>query len=328
MTHYANRAKKNKKSVWVNEKWKEEYILENGLDKDEITYPKVTGVRRYAPSRYIKKYLRGFFLILQFLMRLMELLKGGGSAQGMAMHDLIKASRWQLALTGTIAGYANHFFLSPISLINPARMKEKGFSYGSEGERKFVEHYGTVATEYEIIQNEQENYNAMSRGRQLGSPKCRPGISSRIFTDFLLDKAVFLNLSDMSSFLPPLVESVECVPLEKEICDAYSKIRERLKKGMREMELGKTILGTYLQFSLSYTDKPYGREYILSPIDGSILARVPNLSHLISDGKLLNKEKRLCEIIHKEIWESVTYLYTVSILGKGMQILQSDCWKS
>ncbi len=315
MTHYANRAKKNKKSVWVNEKWKEEYILENGLDKDEITYPKVTGVRRYAPSRYIKKYLRGFFDFAIFDEA--HEYKGGGSAQGMAMHDLIKASRWQLALTGTIAGgYANHFFYL-LYRLDPARMKEKGFSYGSEGERKFVEHYGTVATEYEIIQNEQENYNAMSRGRQLGSPKCRPGISSRIFTDFLLDKAVFLNLSDMSSFLPPLVESVECVPLEKEICDAYSKIRERLKKGMREMELGKTILGTYLQFSLSYTDKPYGREYILSPIDGSILARVPNLSHLISDGKLLNKEKRLCEIIHKEISEDRNVFVYCEYTGQG-----------
>ncbi len=61
MTHWANKAKKNKKTVWVHDKWKEEYIAENDLVEDEITYPKITGVRKYAPSRYIKKYLKGYF---------------------------------------------------------------------------------------------------------------------------------------------------------------------------------------------------------------------------------------------------------------------------
>lgn len=315
MTHYANMAKKNKKTVWVHEKWKQEYIMENNLQEDEITYPKVVGVRKFAPSRYIKKYLKGFFDFAIFDEA--HEYKGGGSAQGMAMHDLVKASSRQLALTGTIAGgYANHFFYI-LYRLDPARMKAMGFSYGSEGERRFVERYGTVATEYEVDKDNKGNYNTMSRGRQLGSPKCRPGISSKIFTDFLLDKAVFLNLSDMSSYLPPLVESVEYVPLEDEVCQRYNNVRTKLKEAMFKKQLGKSILGTFLQFSLSYTDKPYGREDILSPIDGSLIVKMPDLSNLVSERKLLNKEKRLCELIRKEISEERNVFVYCEYTGQG-----------
>lgn len=331
MTHWANMAKKNKKSVWVHEKWKQEYIRENGLSEDEITYPKVTGIRKYALSRYIKKYLKGYFDFAIFDEA--HEYKGGGSAQGMAMHDLVKASDRQLALTGTIAGgYASHFFYL-LYRLDPARMKAMGFSYGPEGERKFVERYGTVATEYEIEQDDKGNYNAMSRGRQLGTPKCRPGISLRIFTDFLLDKAVFLNLSDMSSYLPPLVETVEYVPLEDVVYESYNSVRERLKKAMREQELGKSILGSFLQFSLSFTDKPYGRADILSPVDGSIVVPVPDLSGFMSDNNLLNKEKRLCELISQEISEERNVFVYCEYTGSGeanithrlLDIIRKNC---
>lgn len=315
MTHWANKAKKNKKSVWVHDKWKEEYIAENDLDENEITYPKITGVRKYAPSRYIKKYLKGYFDFAIFDEA--HEYKGGGSAQGFAMHDLVKASRWQLALTGTIAGgYASHFFYLLFRL-DPRKMRSMGYTYDAAGERRFVERYGTIATEYEVENGKNGNYNTMSRGRMIGSPKCRPGISLSIFTDFLMDKAVFLNLSDMSSYLPPLNETVEYVPLEDEIYGAYSNIREKMKTAMIEQQLGNSILGSFLQFSLSYTDKPYGRSDVLSPIDGGIITEIPDLSYLTKDGKLLNKERRLCEIVKYELKEERNVFVYCEYTGKG-----------
>lgn len=330
-THWANMAKKNKKTVWVHERWKDEYFQENGVCEEEVTYPKVTGARKFAPSRYIKKFLRGYFDFAIFDEA--HEYKGGASAQGLAMHDLIKASRWHLALTGTIAGgYASHFFYL-LYRLDPARMKAMGYSFGAEGERKFVERYGTVATEYEVVQDQSGGYNAMSRGKQIGSPKCRPGISPDIFTHFLLDHAVFLNLSDMSSYLPPLKESVEYIPLEADIASAYDKVRSSLKKAMYEKDLGKSILGTFLQFSLSYTDKPYGRSAILSPVDGRVIAQVPDLSYLVEDGKLLNKEKRLCELVTQEMAENRNVVVYCEYTGNGesnvthrlKKILQANC---
>lgn len=331
ITHWANKAKKNKKTVWVHEKWKEAYIAEHELLEDEISYPGVAGVRKFALSRYIKKYLKGYFDFAIFDEA--HEYKGGGSAQGLAMHDLVKASRWQLALTGTIAGgYASHFFYL-LYRLDPVRMKAKGYNYSAEGERKFVERYGTIATEYEVEQKEDGSYNTMSRGRQIGSPKCRPGISPDIFTDFLLDHAVFLNLSDMSSYLPPLKENVESIPLEDEISCAYNLVRQKMKEAMMQEKLGQSLLGSYLQFSLSYTDKPYGKSDVLSPIDGRIIASVPDLSYLIDDGKLTNKERRLCEIVSQEMKEKRNVFIYCEYTGKGesnithrlKEIIQREC---
>lgn len=313
MTHWANMAKKNKRTVWVYGKRADAYIADNELDSSEISYPRVHGPRKYAPSRYISKFLRGYFDFAIFDEA--HELKGGGSAQGLAMHDLVKATDRQLALTGTIAGgYASHFFYL-LYRLDPAAMKERGFEYSAAGERKFVEKYGTIETEYEVSSNDGA-FNSMSRGRMIGSPRCRPGISPLVYVDFLIDKAVFLNLSDMSHFLPPLHESVEFVDLEPEITSAYRHVRQVLKEKMRQ-GAGKTLLGSFLQFSLSYSDKPYNRSPIRSPINGSVIVDIEDLSHLVADGKILNKERRLCEIINDELEEKRNVFVYCEYTGDG-----------
>jgi len=328
ISHFANKAKKGKKTVWVLKKDIKNYIALNELEEEEINYPEIYGPRRYAPSRYIKKHMKGFFDVAIFDEA--HELKGGASAQGLSMHDLVKATNKQLVLTGTIAGgYASHFFYL-LYRLDPGRMKEKGFEYGSAGERKFVEAYGTLETEYEMV--ETGEYNSMSRGKMLSTPKCRPGISPLIFSEFLLDKAVFLNLTDMSSFLPPLIEKVEFIDLEDEISREYEYTRKILKKRMREKH-GKTLLGSFLQYSLSYTDKPYGRSPILSPMDGSIIAKCADCSHLIKDGKLLNKERRLVEIVNEELAENRNIFVYCDYTGDGetnvtyrlKEILEKNC---
>lgn len=61
MTHWANKAKKNKRTVWVYKKQEADYIKENDLIPSEISYPRVHGPRKFAPSRYMSKFLRGYF---------------------------------------------------------------------------------------------------------------------------------------------------------------------------------------------------------------------------------------------------------------------------
>lgn len=61
LTHWANMAKKNKRTVWVYKKQIKEYIASNGLLESEVSYPPIHGPRKYAPTRFISKHLRGFF---------------------------------------------------------------------------------------------------------------------------------------------------------------------------------------------------------------------------------------------------------------------------
>lgn len=298
ISHYANRAMKGRKSVWVMRGREELYKEINQLTDEEIEEMDIYGPRRFGLTRYIKKYLTGYFDLAIF--DEVQSYKAGGSAQGYAMHDLIKASRKQLALTGTIAGgYASDLFYTLFRL-DPRRMKDKGYSYSSAGERRFVEKYGTVETIYEIKQGGE--YHSMSRGRVITPQRCLPGISVLIFTEFLLDTSLFLDLSDLSRYLPKLYEEVVIVPLEEKIHSEYSGVRARLKEEMKEKS-GKLLMGSFLQFSLSYTDMPYNRGPILSPETGDVIVEPEDLSFLIEDGQLLNKERKLAEIVNKELSE-------------------------
>lgn len=295
ISHFTNKAKKARKSVWVMTSREKQYKALHDIDDADVEEMEFYGPRRFGLTRYVKKYLKNYFDMAIF--DEVQEYKAGGSAQGYAMHDLIKATKKQLALTGTIAGgYASDLFYT-LYRLDPARMKGKGYSYGSVGERKFVEKYGTVETIYEVAEN--ATYHTMSRGRVITPQRCLPGISVLIFTEFLLDSSLFLDLSDLSRYLPKLQEEVVIVPLEDEIRNEYQSVRQELKRQMVEQE-DSLLMGSYLQFSLSYTDMPYNRPVIISPLTGEDVVQPADLSHLISERKLLNKEKELIDLVECE----------------------------
>ena len=241
ISHFSNRAQKARKSVWVMRGREKRYIEQNKITAEEIEEMDEYGPRRYSLTRYIKKQMKGYFNLAIF--DEVQEYKSGGSAQGYSMADLICASKYQLALTGTIAGgYASDLFYT-LYRLDPRRMKEKGYSYGSKGERRFIEKYGTVETVYEIQENPE--YHAMTRGRAVIPFRCLPGISVLVFTEFLLDTALFLDLSDLSQYLPNLYEYIEIVPLEAEIQEEYQSVRSQLKSVMREDTQEKVLMGSF-----------------------------------------------------------------------------------
>lgn len=221
------------------------------------------------------------------------------------MEALIKSSRKQLALTGTIAGGVAQDLFYMLYRLEPSRMKAKGFEWNDV--IKFNRQYGTLETQYEVCsQMDKETHcNIITRGKMLSNPVVKPGISPLVFTDFLLDRAVFLDLSDMSKYLPPLKEYVVRVspgPEERDMMCSYFRVLEHIKSQLREKG-GKKLFGRMLQFSLSYLDKPFGQEYIKHPLDGSIVCGIDQHPELWAKGHLLSKEKKLIELLEKELAE-------------------------
>jgi len=329
ISHYANKAMKARKSVWVMASQEERYKESNEIQDSEIEEMEIWGPRKFAMSRYIKKHLKGFFDFL--IVDEVQDYKAGGSAQGYSMHDLVKASKKQLALTGTIAGgYASDLFYT-LYRLDARRMKKMGYQYGLEGEKKFIEKYGTVETVYAF--EETGKHNQMSRGRRVVAPqRCLPGISVLIFIDFLLDTALFLDLSDLSRYLPYLFERVIFVPLEDEIQIEYQRVRKILRKQMIENK-DNTLNGNIIQFSLSYTDLPYGREKIVSPKTGEVLVNPKDLFSLVENNKLLNKEKELVELVESEQKEKRNCFIYCEYTGNGensisyrlKEVLEKNC---
>lgn len=301
-THYTNKIHNAKKSVWVHKKYVKEYFEKVG-EKPLSERPDCYGVRKYSPAEYIKKYMKGYWDFAVFDEA--HQYKGGGTGQGNAMEALVKSSKKQLALTGTIAGGVAQDLFFLLYRLDPGRMQEKG--YGWNDVMKFNQKYGTLEMEYEIVtQEDKDTYcNVMTRGKQLHAPVVKPGISPLIFTDFLLDRSVFLDLADMSKYLPPLKEYVISVALEeheKEMLSSYSCVLEAIKQCLHEKG-GKKLMGRLLQFSLSYLDKPFGAEYIKHPLDGSIVCEVDQYPELWGEGRMLSKERELIKLLKKELDE-------------------------
>lgn len=343
-THYANKTHRGKKTVWVHSDYEDDYYSMIGESPLNQKSEEDRGCRKFAPATYIKKHLKGFFDM--FILDEAHLFKGGATAQGNAMQSLVSASKYQLALTGTIAGgMATHLFYL-LYRLDPARMKAYGYDFSNE--MKFAEKYGTLETQYECSLDENESsYNTSSRGRQLSSPKVKPGISPLIFRDFLLDKTVFLDLSDMSKFLPALKEMVVSVDVperievdgdvisnpENDMLFEYRRVIDTLKELSKKGE-GRAVLSKMLQFSLSYLDHPYGVMPIKSSFTGDILCAPKDFSHLIADGKLLAKEQKLVELVKGELLENrncvVFAEFTGSpetcVTGRLREILMKNCF--
>lgn len=326
VTHYSNKTHKNKKTVWVHKDFADDYFSMIGEKPiNVINTDEYSGVRKVAPGLYIKKQLKGFFDIAIFDEA--HLYKSGSSAQANCMSAIISSSKKHLALTGTIAGgYANHLFYLLFRL-DPNRMRKAGYKW--EDEMRFIEKYGVIERRYES--NEEERYNSSSKGRQKGSPSPKPGISPLIFMDFLLDKTVFLDLSDLSKYLPPLKEIVVLVDIPMDIENKngdvvinpeYSMLQgylnniQTLKKLAREKDGGIGILSEMLHFSLSYLDKPYGVGPIKSPKTGCVLVTPNNYPEYSDINNLLSKEKRLIEIVNKELSENRNCIIYAEFTGK------------
>lgn len=302
VTHYTNKAKKGKKTVWIMRDYKAQYL--SSIGQEELnSLENRDGQRKYAPAEFIKRYMRGYFDFAIF--DEVHECKSGGTGQGHAMHAIMKASKKYIGLTGTISGgYANHLFYL-LWRFAPQKMVERGFSY--KDELAFSEIYGSVEKTFagKWVDEDNAAYNVSCKGKQISQPKVKPSISPLIFTHFLLENTTFLDLSDMSRFLPEMKEITVPVSTEEDgdVYFPYTKCVRVLSEAMKDKEAGgRRLMSTALQFSLSYLDHPYGVQPIKNPQSGNTIIPPGNFFEYASE-KLLKKEKELIRIVGQELQE-------------------------
>jgi len=279
---WRNKAKKGKKTIWVYKKYL--HLYEN------YTSVRQSKQRRISPAKFMTSVLpkNSFdYLIADEVHQY----KSGGSAQAQAFHALVKLSKKQIALTGTIMGGVAKDMFYLLYRLDPSLMIRKGYKYTDV--MKFCEDYGVIETVYSDWSTE-DSYNISSRGKKIGEPKVKPGISPMFYSDFLLESTVFMDLSDLASFLPPFVERVERVDMDKDLALAYIGVQKFFSNFIKKGD--KRLLSTMLQTLMSYPDKPFGFNSILDPSTGGIMYTFDELDM----DKLYNKEQRLVEIVNRE----------------------------
>jgi hypothetical protein len=282
-------------------------------------------LRRYEPALFIKRRLRNFFKYL--ILDEVHEEKGADTAQGHAAAALAACCRNVIALTGTlIGGYAEHlrpllFRLAPRSLV------QEGLGWSDA--MAFNERYGRVETRItERSGGRSEDDNRMSRGSRSTTKSVRPGIMPPLFGRHLIDKAVFLGLSEVAHNLPPLTEECISVRMDEELARAYRRqVEEPLAEAIKEMmkRRDKRLLGTMVQTLLAYPDYPFGWGPVgYRQAAGFVtVALPPNLSEDV----IRPKEQALIDLVRSErargrkIWVYVQYTDTHDVQGRLERLL-------
>jgi hypothetical protein len=271
---------------------------------------------RYEPALFIKRHLKNFFdyLILDEIHEE----KGADTAQGHAAGALAASCQKVIALTGTlIGGYAEH--LRPLLFrLSPSSLVEEGLGWSNV--TAFSEKYGRVETRITERSGCLGEDNRMSRGSKSTTKSVRPGIMPSLFGKHLIDKAVFLGLSEVADNLPPLEEECISIPMDAELAKAYKReVEEPLANAVKVMirRGDRRLLGAMLQTLLAYPDYPFGWEpvgYWQAGADGARgrYVTVADPPHL-PEGVIYPKELALIDLVQSEkakrrkVWVFVQY---------------------
>lgn len=311
VSFFKNMKKKDRDTGWVLTGYEDDTYLHNGIIVDGLEESNPMKSRKWAPSRFIKEKLHGFFDFAIF--DELHQYKGGGTAQATAMHAVARSSRQTIGLTGTIAGgYARDIFYS-LWRLAPHIMRENGYTFDGEcGEKKFTGKYGTLETKFQAADSRYSN--KMSRGKKVGEPTPVPGISPDIFGEILMPICLFLDLTDMSNKLPDLKENVVHVEMEEDVDEAYRRTLAILKNESGGPFLN-PLSSEMLLFSLLYPDLPTDyKEEIIHPKTGEVVTTTEKFDA----DRLYPKEEKMVNIINDELDEGRRVFVYVEYTKSGL----------
>lgn len=203
---------------------------------ESLWQPDLKGPRRIPPSKLWAKMLPAGTFDVLLADEIHE--EKGDSIQGHSIGRLIRVAKRTGMLTGTLIGGKASDMYWHLQRTQPERMREYGFS----GLMQFVKSYGV--TEQRIF-------------RQKTSTSERPGIHPALYGDWLLGRAVFLELQDIETHLPPYEEEVHIIPMDdkqKEMVDyVAAKLGEAVSAALKQGQ--RKTLGTFVQAALAYPDR-------------------------------------------------------------------------
>lgn len=207
--------------------------------EDKTDYVETRFVRTYPVARYIyKRYKKK---IDYAIFDEVHQLTGRSSCQGKAFAQLSLAAKKTIALTGTLVnGYAQGLFYALYRSFGN-KMKEHGYKY--DDVKSFEKEYGVYET---VNTYKQDEWTLKNKKALTSKTKILPGISPLIFTEFLMDNAVFLSLSSLSDNMPNLEEIPLGVEMDPQIETNYNEL-----KGIVSRELGNSDQDMSFRYGLA-----------------------------------------------------------------------------
>ena len=288
------------------------------IDIEENGVPIPAAPRRYSISKYIREKLKG--KIDYFIADEVHLYSSGVSAQANAFGDFLSAAKKTIVLTGTLLnGYANGIYYILYRMFSREFVK---CDYPYNSTDKFVKEYGVKRdiVSYEMVDGKR---------RKKVTSKVLPGVSPKLFTDFLLDKAVFVSLADMSTGLPEYNEYPVAVGLEPSVKVNYEKAVESLKHILKSIKTNARDIAFMAAQKLSiYPDMPYN----IPPLydrTGKVVMEFKDSAE--NNGRYVsNKDRQTLNIVKEKLAKGenvliyVSYVNTTDVTERLMRIFEEE----
>ena len=236
-------------------------------------------------------------------------MKAAGSGRGLALHKIMKAARKHIYLTGTLTNGESTSIKSLLWRAFAGEMLAQGITYETSDEQ-FAQRYGVVE---KIRQIDDAGITGTHTRQKRDSVivKEKPGISPQLISDFLLDKCIFVELSDLGVPLVKLEELPRVISLEYDHFIEYKKFHEDQYSTALNLkfELGTAAWSNFNSTTINYADQPslgahvkFGKQdkYGQYELFAEVIAPKLPLDYITNkerallkdiDGELLNKRR-------------------------------------
>lgn len=252
---------------------------------------------RWPIAEYIYRKYRDVFVTL--VADEVHEYKAQDSDRGIAFQYLVNATRYQIALTGTLyGGKATSIFwlLYRLGIGNVRR----DFSY--DDERRWVDLYGVWETR-EVLSKNTETYGVYNATRRHQvSVREKPGVSPAIL-ERIIGQVIFIDLADLGIAMPPYNESYGPIKMTEAQGNQYRKLDQTLRSLAIK---NRRFLSLWLQWTLSRPNSCFRHEVVNllmenNPyVTGGMTGVILDLPEVVEEGALLPKEEWLVEFVRSE----------------------------
>ncbi|MEG6533734.1 DEAD/DEAH box helicase [Caldibacillus thermoamylovorans] len=281
--------------------------------------PKIVGrPRRIATAEYMRRRMKNFFDIS--VTDEIHQLKSGMSAQGNALASLVTASKKIIGGTGTLFGGKAEDIYFTLWRLFPYLMAENGYKYSEV--HRWNEEYGNIETT--IYSDDKGEYsNKQSRGGTRRTEKVLPGISPYVFSKFLVQNTALVRLKDV---WPDPVELINVptilVDLDEDLRGNYQEMVYTFERAINNRDDGYKLFLPLTQTGIAYPDNPFTYPaFAIKTEDGN--RELIWQPEKFPEDRILNKEKKLQEIVKGEIEEgrkSIVYVRDTGSTVKGRDV--------
>lgn len=268
--------------------------------------------RRWAIAEYIAKHAKGRFKLL--IADECHQFQAKASDRGIAFHQLVKATKYTLTLTGTFFGGKSSSIFWLLHRLNGGVRKDFAF----DDEKRWARLYGVLEmTRRSKRATEDGDEDGFTGNRRYqNQAKEKPGISPAI-VNRLLDTTVFLSLKDLGLALPHYAEEVVPLRMMDEQGDQYIA----MEKLLRDLAIkNRRYLSTWLQWSLARPNSAFRDEVVeVDEVDrdGKVIRRkeLMELPAIVGDEKM-PKESWLVDFCRAERQQGRKVLIYLRQTGK------------